>query len=176
VGLGATSCIGNKRYSRPRQLADYEQWVHTQSNIYNNHHLQQGLGAWKPPWVGGTGSGSGSGDINKDDDQVLGVDAHVDIDTAGLDDIVLTRLRTADGLDLDWVRREYGDEVVKQILVGAELALDLGLALHSHRQKDTEEADADADVDVAENLSLTDPEGFLFSNTIISTIFAELGF
>jgi len=75
-------------------------------------------------------------------------------------DIILKRLRTSEGLSLRWVRSRYtpdGEQYVQSIIRGAELAIELGLA----RLED-------------EVLCLTDPTGFLYSNSIISTIFAEL--
>lgn len=78
-------------------------------------------------------------------------------DPERLADIVLTRLRTIDGLDLDWLQGAYGESVVDAVLKGAQLALDLGLANINNRI-----------------LSLNDPKGFLFSNSILSNIFVEL--
>lgn len=74
-------------------------------------------------------------------------------------DTVLKRLRTAEGLSLDWVHQKYGDAHVNAILAGAQLSLDLNLAR----------------VDNSTNtLQLADPSGFLYSNSIISNIFVEL--
>jgi coproporphyrinogen III oxidase-like Fe-S oxidoreductase len=77
-----------------------------------------------------------------------------------LTDVVLKRLRTSEGLSLEWVARRFkeGESYVVSILRGAELGLDLGLV--------TLEDDV---------LRLVDSAGFIYSNTIISSIFAELG-
>lgn len=83
-----------------------------------------------------------------------------------LTDVIMTRLRTSDGLDLDWIKDNVpnGDVVVEQILTGASLGLELGLAArHIHKKKSLG------------TLRLADPDGFLFSNSIISSIFVELG-
>jgi oxygen-independent coproporphyrinogen-3 oxidase len=83
-----------------------------------------------------------------------------------LTDVIMTRLRTSDGLDLDWIKDNApnGDVVVEQILTGASLGLELGLAArHIHKKKSLG------------TLRLADPDGFLFSNSIISSIFVELG-
>jgi len=92
--------------------------------------------------------------------------SHADIDLDLLTDIIMTRLRTSEGLDLDWIRDNVrdGEKVVEKVLQGAQLGLDLGLSKHT----------------VSENggmgtLRLVDPDGFLFSNSIISSIFVELG-
>lgn len=62
-----------------------------------------------------------------------------------------------DGLDLDWLRNTHGENAVQAVLNGAQLALDLGLA------------NTDNGI-----LSLNDPQGFLFSNSILFSIFVEL--
>lgn len=76
-----------------------------------------------------------------------------------ISELVMKRLRTSDGLDLKEVKENFGDDVVSAILEGARLGLELGLAEH-HEETCT--------------LRLKDPSGLLFSNHIISSIFAEL--
>jgi coproporphyrinogen III oxidase-like Fe-S oxidoreductase len=76
-----------------------------------------------------------------------------------LTDIVLKRLRTSDGLDLFAIRDRFGKQYCDAVLRGADLALCLKLATH----------------DVTTGiLRLSDPDGFLFSNSIISSVFVEL--
>jgi oxygen-independent coproporphyrinogen-3 oxidase len=91
--------------------------------------------------------------------------SYIDLDS--LTDIVMTRLRTSDGLDLDWIRDHVpdGQDVVARIMRGASLGLDLGLAKHVRSESDG----------ILGSLRLVDPGGFLFSNSIISSIFVELG-
>lgn len=74
-----------------------------------------------------------------------------------LTEMVMKRLRTSDGLDLKLIQRDFGDEVVTSILKGANLGLELGMA------ECTDEV-----------LKLKDPDGLLYSNYLISSIFAEL--
>lgn len=74
-------------------------------------------------------------------------------------DKILKRLRTAEGLLLDWVQEEFGGDYVDAILRGAQLALDLNLAFIDN---------------TTNTLRLVDPKGFLYSNSIISSIFAEM--
>eukprot|EP00980_Cylindrotheca_fusiformis_P003146 scaffold721_cov131-Cylindrotheca_fusiformis.AAC.36 len=76
-----------------------------------------------------------------------------------LTELVLKRLRTSEGLDLKEVNQRFGGDVVASILEGAGLGLDLGLAEHCEE---------------GSTLRLKDPDGLLFSNHIISSIFAEL--
>jgi oxygen-independent coproporphyrinogen-3 oxidase len=79
-----------------------------------------------------------------------------------LTDLVMKRLRTSDGLDLKWTKDYFGTEAVSLILEGAKLGLELGLA--DYQCSEEEEG----------TLRLKDPEGLLYSNYIISSIFAEL--
>jgi len=82
---------------------------------------------------------------------------HVDRNDV-LSEVLLSKLRTSDGLDLMTIQTYFGDETVRKIIRGSRLALDLGFA----RLEDNV-------------LKLTDPEGFLFSNSIISSIYVEIG-
>ena len=72
-------------------------------------------------------------------------------------DMLLTRLRTSEGIELAIIRQYYGDVILNDILRGSKLALDLNLAVIQN-----------------DCLRLTDPDGFLFSNQIISNIFTEI--
>jgi coproporphyrinogen III oxidase-like Fe-S oxidoreductase len=89
-----------------------------------------------------------------------------DKDYDRLSDIILKRLRTSDGLDLDWVQDNFGPEPVQSILAGANLGLELGLA---------EMISNDTTNGKPSVLRLVDPNGLLYSNYIISSIFVELG-
>ena len=136
VGLGATSCINGVRYARPRKFVDYINWVQDQTK--NGNRLLQ---------YHQNNHDDGDGD-DDDDDETLA-------------EIVMTRLRTSDGLDLKWVEETYGKVKVDAILSGLELGLDLNLVLLDSDQNNY-------------HARLTSPDGFLFSNTILSSVFAEL--
>ena len=106
-----------------------------------------------------------------------GIDVHDHDDDDYLTDIIMTRLRTSDGLDLNWIRQNIpnGASKVKAILRGAELGIDLGLAEHSLPQSvGAADTDANSNRSDSDILRLVDPDGFVFSNTIISSIFLEL--
>jgi oxygen-independent coproporphyrinogen-3 oxidase len=84
-----------------------------------------------------------------------------DSDLDRITDVIMTRLRTSEGLDMAWVDKNIPGGR-QAILQGASLGLELGLAELVQRY------------DGGEFLRLVDPEGFLFSNSIISSIFVEL--
>jgi coproporphyrinogen III oxidase-like Fe-S oxidoreductase len=129
IGLGATSFINGRTVARPRALADYQRWVEAKV-------------------AGGVGI----------DDATSGkVESSSDVDF--LTDTVLKRLRTIEGLSMDWVRDRYGAAYTDAILRGSQLGIDLSLAC------------VDRDTNM---LRLQDPDGFLFSNSIIASIFVEL--
>ena len=91
---------------------------------------------------------------NNDDD-----DDEIISDQELLTELVMKRLRTSDGLDLKLVKEDFGYDIVSSILRGANLGLELGMAEYSNKD---------------EILRLKDPDGLLYSNYIISSIFAEL--
>lgn len=137
LGMGATSFVDGHLTSRPRKLVDYVNWVDLQVK------QQQGL-TWRTT----------STEPSEPSDSAVLSDSEL------LTDVVLKRLRTSEGLSLEWVRHRFpkdGDSYVQSILKGAQLGLELGLASHGQGV-----------------LKLVDPGGFLYSNTIISGIFAEL--
>lgn len=141
VGLSATSSVSGKRFARPRTLADYVQWVEAQDT-----KLQEGnenpIFDWMPA----------PGIVDQENNDEI------------ISDTIMTKLRTKEGLDLNWIASEdNGEELLQCVMRGAELGIELGLA------KVTPGSANDRGT-----LRLTDPEGFLFSNTVISSIFAEL--
>jgi len=96
----------------------------------------------KPPWLH-------RNEEDEEDDELL--------------DIVMTRLRTIEGLDLDWTAKHYTTSHVHAIQRGFNLAIDLDLGI-SDNSPDKKYG----------SIRLKDPKGFLFSNNIISNIFLEL--
>ena len=103
VGLGATSFVDKKLVPRPREMDDYVEWVHE-----NKEHMA-------------STTNEEDGEEGEDDDD----------DEDFLSDILLKRLRTTDGLDLNWLKSNYGSETVKGVLEGAKLGLELELAEHT---------------------------------------------
>ena len=117
VGLGATSFVHNKLIARPRAMNDYIEWVYDNNNNGNNNARKD--------------------DAMDDKEKKKNAE---DL----LSDLLLKRLRTTDGLDLNWLRIKYGVETVQDVLEGAKLGLELNFAIH------------DTDTNI---LRLTDPDG-----------------
>ena len=135
IGLGATSNVNGVRYARPRALSDYINWVEGLMNQNTN----------KPPWL------HKLDDEDEEDDKLL--------------DIVMTRLRTIEGLDLDWISKHYTASHVHAIQNGFDLAIDLDLGVSDDNISPDKKYGS---------IRLKDPKGFLFSNNIISNVFLEL--
>lgn len=82
-------------------------------------------------------------------------------------DIVLKRLRTSEGLSLHWINERFticnekilGEKYIQAIIKGIQLGIDLKLVIYDKKNQ---------------ILQLTDPDGFLFSNSIISNVFMEM--
>ena len=136
IGLGATSCLNGIRYARPRKFSDYIDWVQDQVSQKNKFSKDEEITDTITMYNNGV----------YDQDEALA-------------EIVMTRLRTSDGLNLSWIEKKFGKSKVDAILRGMELGLDLNLA------------SLDLDTNC---LTLSSPDGFLFSNTILSNVFVEL--
>lgn len=156
--MGAASSLSGKRYSRPRQLTDYVDWITKEKeksrmlSSDNYDGSNSSYTSWVPGWLSEVEGGEDDG---KDDNDMLF-------------DVILTRLRTKDGLDLGWIEKKQEERgfhnLLEKVLHGAELGLELGF-LKVEKNRDNDGSDF---------LYLTDPDGFLFSNSVISSIFAEI--
>jgi oxygen-independent coproporphyrinogen-3 oxidase len=153
LGLGSTSCLGNKHYQRPSKMSDYIDFVNSLFLPSSAQDSTIRLPPWFPSqWLGNHTNVKASVQENEDT----------------LTNIIMTRLRTSDGLDLDWISTHYGEDIATSIHRSVNLAIELNLAEIVHVGNDQTMRHG--------ILRLVDPEGFLFSNTILSYIFAELGF
>ena len=98
---------------------------------------------------------------------IPGEEAVVESAEDRLTDTIMLRLRLADGLDLEALRSDFvdGADVVDVILEA--------VAKHSEQGRAMIETSS-ADGKTATRIRLTDPEGFLVSNDVISDIFASV--
>ena len=113
-----------------------------------------------------------------------------------LQEWLMVRLRTSDGFDLDACAERYGPDAAGTILEALEEARERGLlVVEGGAGAEAGEADggggAPGEVPASSTTiittttttkerklgvaRLTDPDGFLFSNDVISTVFAEMG-
>jgi coproporphyrinogen III oxidase-like Fe-S oxidoreductase len=77
-------------------------------------------------------------------------------------------LRTADGLDLNYLEENYGPIAVEKILIAVKPYIENGLVIKDDREMSI------APHTFSSVVRLSDPDGFLLSNDIISSVFVEL--
>jgi coproporphyrinogen III oxidase-like Fe-S oxidoreductase len=89
-------------------------------------------------------------------------------------DMVMLGLRTADGLDLRLLEQRFGRQQRLAVVGTVAAAAQQGLAVlsgSSGQQLGTDRQE----LQEATSVRLTDPDGFLVSNDVISDVFAALG-
>ena len=154
VGLGATSCLSGRRYARPQSMVDYIKWTSLLKSSHDNNDDNNGVTL-------------PLSSLSNNDVHIIPPPLWLDEEESwehDLEDTIMTRLRTKDGLDLNWIANQKdGKLILDRILHGANLGFNLGLL-----ERETIEEDG------TDTMYLIDPKGFLYSNTIISSIFAEL--
>ncbi|KAK8488954.1 hypothetical protein V6N13_060926 [Hibiscus sabdariffa] len=146
-GLGSASYVSGMRFSRPKNMRGYIDFVQS---------LENGTAA---DYTGNTNT-----DVR---------------DLAS--DVVMLSLRTARGLDLKSFRRAFGNSVVASLCEVYKPYIESGhvLCLNEHGTiltADEYNALLNED-DIGQGLAyirLSDPDGFLFSNELISTAFAVI--
>ena len=147
-------------------MSDYIQWVNnlttnTTTNLTDTNHTNNNRKI-----------NTAIDDEDEDDDDDAVVEEVMDI--------VLKRLRTVDGLSLQYVQEHYGTLYVNAIVRGVQELLQNpqgpDLIAMSHLNDDDDDNNDATRMDQGEDriLRLVDPLGFLYSNTIISNIFYEL--
>ncbi|KIY99261.1 oxygen-independent coproporphyrinogenIII oxidase [Monoraphidium neglectum] len=182
-GVGAASYLAGRRYSRPKELGAYEEWARGFAAAAAAAAAAAGAAG------GAEAGGSGGGGIP-------GADLMPETQEERLLDSIMLGLRTADGLDLRRLATDYGQEAAKKVLPvlrrheceglvelrgaqgGTALASSSGRAAAAGGGGAVVGA-AGADAVAVEwgdvvSARLTDPEGFLLSNMIISDIFAVM--
>ncbi|GJS36245.1 radical SAM superfamily protein [Tanacetum coccineum] len=147
-GLGSASYINGTRYSRPKKLKDYTNHV---------QDLEAGLVDW-----------------GQDDDEVDEPEMAMDI--------VMLSLRTSKGLDLKSFIEDFGSEVAVELCKVYEPYMKSGhvLFLDDQRREITEDAFGSLVLDDEKLetkigfIRLSDPDGFLLSNELISLAFGVI--
>ncbi|GER42905.1 oxygen-independent coproporphyrinogen IIIoxidase [Striga asiatica] len=132
-GLGSASFLRGVRFSRPRRLKDYVDYVKT---------LEDG----STDCVGPT------------DAKDLAMD------------VVMLSLRTADGLDLRRFREAFGDSVTRSICEVYTPHVESGHVIFLDEQEKCESIPGDG----CGFIRLSDPDGFLLSNELISLAFGAI--
>lgn len=144
-GLGSASYIGGVRFSRPKKLKDYTSYVQGLENRVVDDHIH-----------------THSEGIVENKDFAM--------------DVVMLSLRTADGLDLKSFREAFGDSFLLSIFEIYKPYLESGLVVSLDEQRRNVVAGVEI-MSRFENvayLRLSDPDGFLLSNELISLAFGAI--
>jgi coproporphyrinogen III oxidase-like Fe-S oxidoreductase len=185
-GMGASSFIGNKRFSRPDKLEDYRLWL--------DRLAVEGFQSATRSSDDEDGEDDDDDGRRQDgDSSTTASSLHGDHEeTLDILEVVMLALRTSDGLDLDTINRGYGSDAVHKILdalepftnrnlvlveTGDNQSMGSTLKVGSNPADTLRPADALNSGDDQKRygrVRLRDPEGFLVSNDIISSVFAAL--
>ncbi|WP_293127970.1 radical SAM family heme chaperone HemW [Microcoleus sp. bin38.metabat.b11b12b14.051] len=156
LGMGAASYVQGRRVTRPRKTQEYYQWVRNlvQSNFPATPKL----------------AGETQPDIESESEQNFQVSEN-DV----LLETLMLGLRLAAGVSLSVLAQKFTQQTVDRIwdclqpywrLGWVEIVTDAGAIVA---------LDEGAKLPLSGNLRLSDPEGFLFSNTILAALFSKLG-
>jgi oxygen-independent coproporphyrinogen-3 oxidase len=144
-GMSAASYLRGQRFVRPRKMPEYEQYVQDLALLVP--HTEPAMAAK------GT---------------VRTIDALPD-----MLDVVMLALRTADGLDLARFARQYGEENAARVLRALGRYEADGLVLRTG-DGGWEAGALGARGSGERRVRLSDPDGLMLSNDIISSVFASL--
>ena len=154
LGMGAASYVEGVRLTRPRKTQEYYQWVRSISQLNSPNQL---------------------GESQPHADQTIDQGFPISENEVLLETLMLG-LRLAEGLSLSVLADKFGQKTVEKIwqclqpywrqgwveIMGSDGALHASL-------------DENDGLPLSGNLRLSDPEGFLFSNTVLATLFNKLG-
>lgn len=164
-GMGAASFIKNNRFTRPDRMKEYTEWLHTLEHLgYTKSTL---LVDDEDLENGSNSSANGAAVVDDDSELILSAGIEPLPGSADILEFVMLALRTSDGLDLDSLGSEYGTLSVDKVLTAVKPFVDKGLVRLRNENKTASPA-------VTSSICLTDPQGFLLSNDIISSVFVEL--
>ncbi|EKQ69862.1 putative oxygen-independent coproporphyrinogen III oxidase [Leptolyngbyaceae cyanobacterium JSC-12] len=147
-GMGATSYLNGERFARPRKTWEYYEWVETQGKRQKGEgRKDRGEGRD----IGEVGSQKQAGECESAPDVL---------------DTVMLGLRLAEGLEIARLIELFGESAIVRLWKCLQPYLAQGLvAIAPAPQSDC--------ILTSGKLKLTDPEGFLFSNVVLTAIFEE---
>lgn len=163
-GMGAASYVNGRRFTRPGKLNDYEEWVDLlQQKGFEYVSKENPEGSCEEEAL------LSDAETKSNYESLVPIWGDIELTSQQREDIldvIMLRLRTADGLDLNSLESITSSELVSTIcnslgayVEGGYVEFTIALA-----EDDT----------LIKTVRLTDPEGFLISNDIISSVFAAL--
>ncbi|CAL1389029.1 unnamed protein product [Linum trigynum] len=150
-GLGSASFVNGSRFSRPKKMKDYANFV---------QNLDSAEAAW-----------------NRSDDRSVDADKDLALD------VVMLSLRTARGLDVRSFAEAFGGSMVSSLCKVYKPHIESGHVVCLDKERRSMSADEFSKLLVARGdeisgnlafLRLSDPDGFLLSNELISLAFGAI--
>jgi coproporphyrinogen III oxidase-like Fe-S oxidoreductase len=150
-GMGAASYLFRQRFTRPRITKEYYQWV---------KENKEAIAAGKPNQI-----------IIPDSDISNYSNSHQDL----LLETIMLGLRLTEGLNISELITKFGAEILNIIWKTLQPYYQQGWVEILDSNGLPIQVNSGETIAAYSHIRLTDPEGFLFSNTILSTLFSELG-
>lgn len=156
-GMGAASYLFRQRFTRPRITTEYYQWV---------KDTKAAIAIGKPNQI-----------IIPDSDisDISDISGYSDFHQDLLLETIMLGLRLAEGLNISKLITEFGAEILKKIWKTLQPYYQQGWVEILDNNGLPIRVNSGENIAAYSQIRLTDPEGFLFSNTILSTLFSKLG-
>ncbi len=150
-GMGATSYLSGQRFTRPRTRQEYYRWVQheCQRQLSLQGHSLENQGIYKS-------------------------NNYLETNQEYLLETLMLRFRLAEGVNLSTLSQQFGQKTVEQVLIYLDPYQKLGWVEFMNPKGIVTPYSSQQKLPVEGYLRLTDPEGFLFSNTVLSTLFSKL--
>lgn len=156
LGMGAASYVEGRRLTRPRKTQEYYQWVRSMSRLISP----------ATPKLGG--------ETQADIEPAIEQNFQVSENDVLLETLMLG-LRLAEGVSLSALTQKFTQPTVDKIWRCLQPYWRQGWVEIGRSDGSIATLGEGAKLPLSGNLRLSDPEGFLFSNTILADLFSKLG-
>ena len=155
-GMGAASYVEGRRLTRPRKTQEYYQWVRSISSVTSEANSKL------------------AGETQPDIELAIEQNFQVSENDVLLETLMLG-LRLAEGVSLSALTQKFTQQTVDRIWHCLQPYWRLRWVEIMAEDGAIATLDEGAQLPLSGNLRLSDPEGFLFSNTILADLFNKLG-